>query len=54
MFLNNLFLNISIAHCLLAIGFAIMGTTRKNAARLSKSLTSVKDKDKESKKKEKR
>ena len=30
-FLDNLFLNIPIAHCLLAIGFAIMGTTRKNA-----------------------
>ena len=31
-----------------------MGTTRKNAAGLPKSLTSVKDKDKESKKKEKK
>ena len=54
MFLNNLFLNISIAHYLLVIGFAIIDTTRKNATRLSKLLTSVKDKDKKSKKKEKR
>ena len=54
MFLDNLFLNISIAHYLLTIGFAIIGTTYKNAARLSKSLTLVKDKDKKSKKKKKR
>ena len=53
-FLDNLFLNISIAHYLLAIGFAVIGTTHKNATRLPKSLTSVKDKDKKSKKKEKR
>ena len=54
MFLDNLFLNISITYCLLAIGFAVIGTICKNATRLSKSLTSVKDKDKKSKKKEKR
>ena len=30
-FLDNLFLNVNIAHALLAINFAIMGTTRKNA-----------------------
>ena len=54
MFLDNLFLNISIAHYLLVIGFAVMGTTRKNAARLPKSLTSVKDKNKKLKKKKKR
>ena len=54
MFLNNLFLNISIAHYLLTISFIIMGTIYKNATRLSKSLTLVKDKDKKLKKKEKR
>lgn len=53
-FLDNLFLNVNIAHCLLAIGFSVMGTTRKNAAGLPKSLTDVKDKDKKAKKEEKK
>ena len=51
-FLDNLFLNIYVAHCLLAIGFAVMGTTRKNAAGLPESLTDVKDQDKKAKKEE--
>ena len=49
-FLDNLFLNVNVAHCLLAIGFAVMGTTRKNAIGLPTSLTDVLAKDKEAKK----
>ena len=49
-FLDNLFLNVAIAHALLAVGFAVMGTTRKNAAGLPPSLTAVLAKDKEAKK----
>lgn len=54
MFLDNLFLNVNVAHCLLAIGFAVMGTTRKNAAGLPESLTDVLAKDKKAKKEEKK
>ena len=49
-FLDNLFLNIAMAHALLAIGFAVMGTTQKNATGLSPSLTAILAKDKEAKK----
>jgi len=45
-FLDNLFLNVEVAHCLLAIGFAVMGTTRKNAAGVPESLLAVKNQDK--------
>ena len=50
MFLDNLFPNITIAHALLAVGFAIIDTTRKNAAGLPLSLTAILAKDKEAKK----
>ena len=53
-FLDNLFLNVNVAHCLLAIGFAVMGTTRKNTAGLPESLTDVLAKDKKAKKEEKK
>ena len=45
-FLDNPFLNINIAHCLFAISFGVMGTTRKNAAGLPESLIDVLAKDK--------
>ena len=54
MFLDNLFLNVNMAHCLLAIDFAIIGTTCKNAIGLSTSLTDVLVKDKEAKKDDKK
>ena len=50
MFLNNLFLNINIAHILLTINFAIIDTTQKNATSLPSSLTNILVKDKEAKK----
>ena len=46
MFLDNLFLNVNVAHYLLAIGFAVMGTTCKNAVGLLVSLTDILAKDK--------
>ena len=49
-FLDNLFLNINIAHILLAINFAIIDTTRKNVTSLPLSLTNILAKDKEAKK----
>ena len=49
-FLDNLFLNVNVAHCLHAIDFAVMGTTRKNAAGLPASLITLLAKDKEAKK----
>ena len=49
-FLDNLFLNIAVAHCLYAIEFSVMGTTRKNAAGVPVSLTDVLAKDKKAKK----
>ena len=49
-FLDNLFLNINIAHTLLAINFAVIGTTRKNVTSLLLSLTNILAKDKEAKK----
>ena len=49
-FLDNLFLNVNVAHCLLYINFAVMGTTRKNAAGLPLSLTDILVKDKKLKK----
>ena len=49
-FLDNLFLNINFAHCLYAIGFSVMGTTRKNAASLPESLIDILAKDKKAKK----
>ena len=53
-FLDNLFLNVNVAHCLLAIGFAVMGTTCKNAVGLPVSLTDILAKDKEAKKDDKK
>jgi hypothetical protein len=53
-FLDNLFPNVEVAHCLLAIGFAIMGNTQKYAAGLPKSLDYVKKADKASKSSEKK
>ena len=50
MFLDNLFLNINVAHYLYTISFSIMGTTRKNTAGLPESLTDVLAKDKKAKK----
>ena len=50
MFLDNLFLNVAITHTLLAVSFAIMSTTRKNAVGLPSSLTTILAKDKETKK----
>ena len=49
-FLDNLFLNVNVAHCLYAIGFSVMGTTRKNAAGVPDLLTNVLVKDKKAKK----
>ena len=49
-FLDSLFLNIAVAHCLYAIEFSVMGTTRKNAAGVPVSLTDVLAKDKKAKK----
>ena len=54
MFLDNLFLNINVVHCLLAINFAVIGTTRKNAISLLTSLTNILVKDKETKKDDKK
>lgn len=51
-FLDNLFLNINVAHCLFAIGFSVMGTTRKNTAGLPATLTDILAKDKNAKKEE--
>ena len=50
MFLDNLFLNINVAHYLFAIGFSIMGTTHKNTTSLLASLTTILAKDKKVKK----
>ena len=50
MFLDNLFLNVNVVHCLCAIGFSIMGTTYKNAAGMPDLLTNVLVKDKKVKK----
>ena len=47
-FLDNLFLNIEVAHCLLAISVTVMGTTRKNAVGIPESLLAVKNKDRAS------
>ena len=44
-FLDNLFLNVEVAHCLLAINIAVCGTTRKNAEGVPKSLLAAKDDD---------
>ena len=51
-FLDNLFLNVNVAHALLAINFAIMGTTRKNVTSLPLSFTNILAKNKEAKKDE--
>jgi len=42
-FLDNLFLNVDVAHCLQAIGVGCMGTTRKNATGLPTELLLLKD-----------
>lgn len=52
-FLDNLFLNVKVAHCLLAIGFAVMGTTRKNATGIPQVLLGVNDKNRNAKKEKK-
>lgn len=48
-FLDNLFLNVDVAHCLLNIGFATMGTTRKNATGVPEYMNRLKNRDKEQK-----
>ena len=45
-FLDNLFLNVYIAHCLLEIGFFVMGTTRKNAKGVPKEILAIKNQGK--------
>jgi Transposase IS4 len=50
-FLDNLFLTVDVAHCLLNINFATMGTTRKNAAGVPNDLLAIKNADKEEDKK---
>jgi hypothetical protein len=45
-FLDNLFLNVDVAHCLLNINVAVMGTTRKNATGIPSELLEVKNADK--------
>ena len=47
-FLDNLFLNVDVAHCLLHLHVATMGTTRKNAAGLPEDLLEIKNTDKKS------
>ena len=42
-FLDNLFLNINLAHTLLAINVGCMGTTRKNATGVPAAITQAKD-----------
>ena len=44
-FLDNLFLNIEVVHCLLVINITICGTTWKNAEGVPKSLLAAKDDD---------
>ena len=41
--LDNLFLDVDVAHCLLAINMAIVGTIRKNTTRIPQSLLDTKD-----------
>ena len=48
-FLDNLFLNVIVAHCLLEIGFDVTGTTRKNARGLPASLLAIKNQSKKKK-----
>ena len=50
MFLDNLFLNINVAHYLLTIDFTIIDTTCKNAVSLLMLLTNILAKNKEAKK----
>lgn len=49
--LDNLFLNIFVAHCLLEIGFFVMATTRRNAKGVPKEILASKDQGKKSTKK---
>ena len=42
-FLDNLFLNVNLAHALLAINIACMGTTRKNATGVPEAITKAKE-----------
>jgi hypothetical protein len=51
MFLDNLFLNVEIAHCLLAIDFAVIDITRKNTAGIPYSLLKIKNEEKNKRKK---
>ena len=50
-FLDNLFLNVHVAHCLLEIGFFVMGSTRKNAKGVPKEILAIKNQGKKNKKK---
>jgi Transposase IS4 len=42
-FLNNLFLNIDIAHALLKMGIGVMGTTRKNSKGFPEPFLNIKE-----------
>jgi hypothetical protein len=42
-FLDNLFLNVHVAHALLALNIGVMGTTRKNSKGLPQELIQLKD-----------
>jgi hypothetical protein len=44
-FLDNLFLNVSVAHALLYLRVGVMGTTRKNAAGVPPELIALKDRN---------
>ena len=54
MFLDNLFLNVNVAHYLLIIDFTIIDTTYKNTIGLLTSLTNILAKNKEAKKDDKK
>ena len=43
LYLDNLFLNADVAHALLALGIAYIGTTRKNVKGVSSELLALKD-----------
>lgn len=48
-FLDNLFLNVYVAHCPLEISFFVMGTTRKNAKGVPKEILAIKNYEKTTK-----
>jgi hypothetical protein len=45
-FLDNLFLDVRVAHCLLKIGFQVDGTTRKNAKGVPEEILAIKNQGK--------